>query len=62
MRTSKGRRTGRAAARLAVTVSAVALLVAACSTSNGNGGGGSTPAAGKKIALLLPCATIGLSH
>jgi D-xylose transport system substrate-binding protein len=51
--TSKGRRTGRAA-RLAVTVSAVALLVAACSTSNGNGGGGSTPAAGKKIALLLP--------
>jgi D-xylose transport system substrate-binding protein len=53
MRTSKGGRTGRAA-RLAVTVSAVALLVAACSTSNGNGGGGSTPAAGKKIALLLP--------
>jgi D-xylose transport system substrate-binding protein len=53
MRTSKGRRTGRAA-RLAVTVSAVALLVTACSTSNGNGGGGSTPAAGKKIALLLP--------
>jgi len=53
MRTSKGRRTGRAA-RLAVTVSAVALLVAACSTSNGNGGGGSTTAAGKKIALLLP--------
>jgi D-xylose transport system substrate-binding protein len=53
MGTSTGRRMRRAV-RLAVTVSAVALLAAACSSSSNGGSGGSSSSRGKKIALLLP--------
>jgi D-xylose transport system substrate-binding protein len=53
MRTSTGRRTGRAG-WLAAAVTVVALLAAACSTSSNGGGGSSSSSSGKKIALLLP--------
>ena len=49
---STGRKLSRAA-RLFVTVAAVALLAAACGTTN-NGGGGSSSSGARKIALLLP--------